>query len=333
MSMIIDWIEQGWSLLQTLGWWSMIGLVFCIAMQCLPLGMYRGINKWGRILLAVAAGALLPMCNFAAIPITIVILRRGAGAGPALAFLGAATLLNPAGGLLAYAYMGLALTVCYVCGAIVLALLVGIVGRYCLELEPPRAEPQRYRFSEALRNTFLDLGPELAFWVFWGVLAEAAWMTFVPASLWQDLLLDPGSASFLECAVMGISRHVCIPDDISLTASLVAAGLRPGGAILFLLLGVCTNLPELFVLWGMAGKKTALFYAAVTILGSIAAALMVELVVGNGFVPQFNLADADQYVALAERFSIRTWMPARIPCAVLLLLLACRGFWLRMKKC
>lgn len=50
---------------------------------------------------------------------------------------------------------------------------------------------------------------------------------------------------FCEAAAAVALRHVCIPDDISLAASLTASGLRPGWTVLLLLMGVSTNLPEL----------------------------------------------------------------------------------------
>lgn len=327
MSLIVNWIEQVWALLQTLGWWIVVGLVLCMVMQCLPLCGCKGINEWGSILLAIAGGVLLPTCNFAVISLAIAVLHRGAGTGAALAFLSAGTLLNPAGILLAYAYMGPVLTAAYVCGAVVLALLVGLAGKHCLRREEPRTELRRRTFSEALRNAFGSMGTELAFWVFLGILAEAALLTVAASGLWQKAVLDPGSVSFSESAVMGIFRHVCIPDDISLTASLVAAGLRPGNAVLFLLMGVCTNLPELFVLLGMSGKKTAGLFGGITTAVSIVMAALTELVAGAGFVPQFNLAEAGTFTHMAELLSIRTWMPARAPCALLLLLMAGRGFW------
>lgn len=332
MDLIKNWLEQMWSLLQTLGWWTAVGLVLCVAVQSL-LSCKGGRKKeWVCIFLAVVGGALLPTCNFAAIAPSVMVLRRGAGTGTALAFLAAATLLNPAGILLAYGYMGPVLASAYVCGAAVLALLAGFAGKCCPGLETARTGVRRLSFPQAVGETFGVFEMELAFRVVLGILAEAVLLAAVPSGLWQNALADPGSISFLESAAMGIFRHVCIPDDVSLAASLAAAGLRPGGVVLFLMMGVCTNLPELSVLWGMAGKKTAALYGGITAAGSVSLAALTELTIGKGFAPRFNLADAGMFTQLAGLLSIRTWIPARVPCALGVFVLSVCGFRNRMRN-
>ena len=212
------------------------------------------------------------------------------------------------------------------------ALLAGFAGKCCPGLETARTGVRRLSFPQAVGETFGVFEMELAFRVVLGILAEAVLLAAVPSGLWQNALADPGSISFLESAAMGIFRHVCIPDDVSLAASLAAAGLRPGGVVLFLMMGVCTNLPELSVLWGMAGKKTAALYGGITAAGSVSLAALTELTIGKGFAPRFNLADAGMFTQLAGLLSIRTWIPARVPCALGVFVLSVCGFRNRMRN-
>jgi hypothetical protein len=156
-------------------------------------------------------------------------------------------------------------------------------------------------------------------------------MALFPASVYRAVLLDPTGASVMEAVAMAILRHVCIPDDLSLVASLVASGLAPGSALLFLLLGVVTNLPDLLTLGGMAGKKAAALFAGLTALCSTAMWGILRLLVEPGFLPRFNLAGTEIYTLWANRLSIGTWMPARLSCALLLLAMGLYGFRKRNK--
>ncbi|MGM9589896.1 MAG: permease [Faecousia sp.] len=320
MTLIQNFAAHFWTLMETLGWWTLLGLLLGWLLRFLPLaGKNNGDGKHWGILGAVVAGALLPMCNFAAVPIAAALLACGAGVGVPLAFLCSATLLNPAGLLLGWAYMGPALTVAYLCGALAAALLAGVAG-------------ERWQSALPERKNNPDMAGALIFWVMLGIAAQAALLTMTPRSLWQNLVLNPRAASLWEAAAAGVFRHVCIPDDISLAASLAASGLRPGWTVLLLMMGVCTNLPELFALYGTAGKKTAGLYLLTTVSVSLLAALLTQWVLGAGFVPQFNLANADRFTRLANLLSIRTWMPAKGPCAWGLLLLFGWTLWRRGRK-
>lgn len=317
------WIEsvwsRFWSLLETLGWWVLLGMLLVWLLQFLPAGNRQKGKKSWHIPAAALLGALLPMCNFAAIPLAAALLTGGAGTGVSLAFLAGATLLNPGGLLLSWGYLGAPLTLAYALSAAGISLLAGFAGGHC-EHEIPRPEG------------FPDFASKLLLWLMLGIIAEAVLLAAAPPSLWQGLVLNPPAASLWETAAAGLLRHVCIPDDISLAASLTASGLRPGWAVLLLLMGVSTNLPELFVLYGVAGKKTAAVYLFTTVSASILAALLTQWVLGPGFVPQFNLANAEGFTALANLLSIRTWMPAKIPCACALLLLSGWALWRRGKQ-
>ena len=326
MSLIVDWAAQAWELLLTLGWWIIMGLTLSTAVQILPLKGCSGRSKNSAILVALVCGALLPVCNFAAISVVVVLLRCGVGTGVCLAFLCAATLLNPAGILSGWAYMGPSLTVAYVLCAVTVAAAVGLTGRQIRI--PAECTLQAMDMRCRIRYIWSNIAPELAFWVVLGVGSEALLMALMPKDLWKQLLMNPKGTSFIQAASAGLFRHVCIPDDVALAASLTATGFRPGCAVLFRLVGVCTNLPELFVLSGMAGTKTAAVYLGVTAAVSVAAAFATELVVGAGFVPHFNLTDAETYTRIANLLSIRTWMSARIPCAIGLSFLACWRCWI-----
>lgn len=322
MRLITDWMVHSWELLQVRGWWFAVGLILCVIVFFLPLKSEK--TQKSRIpFWSVILGALLPVCNFAAIAPAAALHSRGLRTGAVLGFLSAAVLLNPSGMLSAWAYMGPELTTAWIISAAAVSLMAGIAGiRFLTPAEQTASGPSFFSASV----------PQIAFWLVLGTLAQGLLQALAPETLWQTLLLDPAGASFGDAAAAAVTRHVCIPDDTALAASLAATGFPPGWVVLLLTAGICTNLPELFVLYGTAGKKTAAVYAAVTVIFSMAAAILTQLLIGPGFVPQYNLADAEPLIQMASLLTIRTWMPAKIPCALGLLLLAGWGLWQRGRK-
>lgn len=326
MDLITDWLIHIWDLLQVRGWWFAVGLVLCIIVRFLPFKAEAGQSKcipfW-----PVVWGTLLPVCNFSVILPTAALWRRGVQPGAVFAFLSAAVLLNPSGILSGWAYMGPELTAAWVISAAAVSMVAGMVGMHLVPMAKD-AESEGKPHS-TLYHTFSIFAPELALWLALGILAQALLQTLAPIDFWQTLLLNPAGASFGDAVAAGLFRHVCIPDDVALAASMVATGFRPGWAVLFLTVGICTNLPELFVLYGIAGKKAVVVYSVTTVAAGIAAGIAVQLLMGTGFVPQYSLAGTELLVRLASLMTVRTWMSARIPCALALAAFACRGAWLR----
>lgn len=309
MEFLTTYLDRVYQLLLSMGWWVLIGLALCAVLWLLPQKLFR-LAGVPAIVLAVLGGAALPLCNFAVLPVAMGILKRGGRASSALAFLCAASTLNPSSVLLAYGYMGAKLSSAYVCSAFLLALFLGMAAER-LNIE-----------SRPVQPAFLPFASRLSLWVLCGILMQALLQGFFPVA---RLLLDARSVSPLQSALFALCRHVCIPDDISLAASLAASGLAPGSAVLLLLLGAGSNLPELVSLWKMSGKKTALCYIALILFGSALAFVAIQLTMGSGFVPQYSLADAERFVSLSNALSIKTWLPARAVCAAALFLLALCG--------
>ena len=323
MHFINDWIRHVWELVQTVGWWFFVGLLLCIVMKCCLTNRAWTMRGSLPICLAVLGGAALPMCNFAVVPLVACMLLCGSACSTALAFLAAGVLVNPAALLLSYAYMGPVMTGLYALAALLTAFAAGLLGRKLPDL--PLSSEVRGSTKESIRFCLLKLGRRLAAWMLLGIVLEGALLALFPAAEYQALLLAPAENSVLDTALLAVFRHICIPDDIALTASLVASGLTPGKALLFLLLGVGSNLPELTVLWGISGKKTALCFLITLSLGALVFWGLSELLITPHFVPKFSLTGVDAIVQLANRISVRTWMPMRLPCAVALLLMGLSG--------
>lgn len=82
----------------------------------------------------------------------------------------------------------------------------------------------------------------------------------VPPSIIQQYLGNPGLISIFGITVLSAIMYVCAVGHIPFIAALVASGAAPGVAIVFLMSGAATNLPELDQYLQAVGKRTTAIY-------------------------------------------------------------------------
>jgi uncharacterized protein len=243
-------------------------------------------------------GAILPMCSCGVVPLTVSFYLGGVRLAAVMAFTAATPVINPAAVVLSYALLGPKLTLAYVAFGLSAPLLVGYMterwgsrgmGAAAARLEscccsaeaasqPAAAAPAAARFARAMRWGFGTLGPTLGFYIAIGIALAAAVQAFVPAG-WVPSHLGGASPlySLLIVALFGASIYVCAVAQIPLVAAMLAAGAGPGAAIVFLVTGAATNLPELFALQRVLGTRTVAVYVGGLVLLSILAGWGVNL--------------------------------------------------------
>jgi uncharacterized PurR-regulated membrane protein YhhQ (DUF165 family) len=116
-----------------------------------------------------------------------------------------------------------------------------------------------------------------------------------------------------------------------MVATLLAAGAGPGAAIVFLVTGTATNLPELFTLYKTIGKRIVLIYTGTLVLSSILCGFLINLWLLPGFSIHFNpLAHLDQ-ITFSQCFSLNPELLLNTLSALAIALLAAFGLYTRLK--
>ena len=164
--------------------------------------------------------------------------------------------------------------------AAILALLAGwLVGRAAVVIGSGpadtgacHAEPQIARRSpgvvikEALRFGFGEAVDHSAAWILLGLGIAA----LVSPYLDKDWLV--GVPPFLQvacAAILGLPLYVCASGSTPLAAMLVANGVSPGAAIALLLTGPATNVTTFGLLSDLHGRKTAITFGVLIMVGAI----------------------------------------------------------------
>jgi hypothetical protein len=175
-----------------------------------------------------------------------------------------------------------------------------------------------------------DLGPSLGYYLALGIGLAAVLAAVVPADVLRAQL-GTSWLGLLAAALVGASMYVCAVAHIPLVASLLAAGAGPGAAIVFLVTGTATNLPELVVLYKSIGRRTVILYTLTLILGSVAAGIAVNLWLGPDYrVPLDPLRSLD-LLEQAENWSLGVPFALAVSSAAIVIGLAAWGTARRLR--
>lgn len=289
-------------LLLEAGFWIVVSLVAAgLIHEFMDTGrVQRAMRKSGAasVPAGMALGAMLPICSCGVIPLTVGFYLGGVRLAAVIAFTIATPVINPAAVVLSYALLGPQLTLAYVAFGVVAPLVVGYLTERWgdTRLNPVAARLQscccpatragssasatspRRRLWRALRWGFGELGPTLGFYIGIGIALASMLGAFVPAG-WISSHLGGAApfASLLWVALFGASIYVCAVAHIPLVAAMLAAGASPGVAIVFLVTGAATNLPEIVALTRVLGARTVALYVGGVVALSILTGWLVNL--------------------------------------------------------
>lgn len=128
---------------------------------------------------------------------------------------------------------------------------------------------------ECLKYAFIELPGEIAKWMLIGILLAGIISYAIPETLIQEYL-GGGFSSMLVMLVIGIPLYICATASTPLAASLVAKGMSPGTAFVFLLAGPATNAATITMVARFLGKRSAVLYVGVISLCAIGAGILLD---------------------------------------------------------
>ena len=244
--------------------------------------MMGGSSGLGGILRAVAIGVPLPICSCGVLPIAAGLRKHGAGKGPTAALLISTPQTGIDSILATYALLGPVFAV----ARPVAAALTGIAGGIAVSavggedaaaapVEEASAAPRGIKaiFWQGYRRLFGSVARPLAA----GLVISALVTVLVPDSFFADAFRGNDWIAMPVMALVGFPMYVCSTASIPIAASLVAKGVSPGAAFVFLMVGPAMNAMSLTTVSALVGRKAAAVYVAVIIIGAILCGMAINL--------------------------------------------------------
>lgn len=221
-------------------------------------------------------GVPMPLCSCGVLPFAAGLRREGAGRGATLAFLTSTPQTGVDSILVAYSFFGLPFALLKVA----VAFISGVVGGYFTGLLPEEREEARQGgngpdgdteaakpsrgvvgwFAEMLRYAFTNILRDIALWLLIGVVIAGVVAHFFPPHSGTLGVFKNPFLYYPVILLISIPLYVCSTASVPIAYSLVAAGVPPGAALVFLMAGPATNAATVAVVSKTLGKRSAVLY-------------------------------------------------------------------------
>lgn len=227
---------------------------------------------------AALIGVPMPLCSCGVLPTAIALHRDGASKGATTAFLISTPQTGVDSILVSASFLGWPFALFKVVAAFVTGLFGGaLVNRFePAEEVAEQAWPIETDDSgkggivEALRYALFDLLASIDLWIIAGVVIAAAIATLVPDDLFAAQPWSQGLAGMLLMLAIALPLYICTTGSVPIAASLVAAGMPAGAALVFLMAGPATNIATIGALYRALGVRVLSAYLATVVIMSIA---------------------------------------------------------------
>jgi len=293
----------------------LLGIVVAGALHLvLPVGMvarHLGGRGVGSVFKASALGVPLPLCSCGVVPVAASLKKSGASSGATVGFL----VTTPTSGvdsiLATYSLLGGAFTLLRVGVSFVIGLAAGIatsLGLRKREETPAADKPDADADADAkkgfvvrgLAYGFGELLGGIARPLLYGTLLGGLIAYLLPPGILGEYV-GTGLLSYLVMLVVAIPLYVCASGSIPLAAALMAKGISPGAALIFLIAGPATNAATMTVVSKMLGRRALFIFLGFLVAGSFAAGIATDAFFGwfPALLPDFSTVGAHHMSGLS----------------------------------
>jgi uncharacterized membrane protein YraQ (UPF0718 family) len=233
-------------------------------------------------------GVPLPLCSCGVIPVAMSLRKRGASKGATIAFL----LSTPQTGVDSIFVTWALLGPVFMIARPLIALITGIVGGVAVDMfdrkesaipaiEDDDDSPEnKNSLTMGLRHAFIVLPRDIGVAMLIGLVIAAIIAVAVPDDFFADKIGTGIGAMFIMMLV-GIPLYVCATASVPIAAALIAKGLTPGAALVFLMTGPATNAAGFVMIWKILGTRTAIIYLLTVAVCAIVSGLLLDAVFSN----------------------------------------------------
>jgi len=131
---------------------------------------------------------------------------------------------------------------------------------------------------KALRYAFFVLPADIGKAMLVGLVIAAVISILMPDDFFSTYLaFGGGILAMVVMMAIGIPMYVCSAASVPIAAALIAKGLNPGAAMVFLMTGPATNAAAFTTLWSVLGKKTAVLYLVSVVIAAFTSGFLIDL--------------------------------------------------------
>ncbi len=281
-----------WRILLALAPWMLLGMGIAGALHVmLPTNfVHRHLGgRWG-VVKAVLLGVPLPLCSCGVIPAGLGLKRDGASNGSAVGFLISTPQTGVDSMLVSASFLGWPFAVF----KLVSATVTGLAGGFLTDAlgSPEDAAGIDGASSSAAERSVgaavdhaVEILRSIWRWVVFGIVVSAAIEVFVPAEFFADWVGRGPLLPTLAVLLVSVPLYVCATASVPIAAALVASGMPPGAALVFLVAGPATNVATMGAIFRGLGPRVLTIYLTVIVSGSVAFGFAFDFLLESGTGP------------------------------------------------
>ena len=248
-----------------------------------------GGNNIGSVFKAALFGVPLPLCSCGVVPTAVYLKNSGASKAAVTSFL----ISTPQTGIdsisATWGMLGPLFAVFKALAALIIGTAGGIAdfildrrNEETKELQEQKreqntvktAEIERYpglwgKVKEMFRYAFFELLDDIAVNFIIGLAIAAVISIAIPDDFFNSTFLSNPFVSMVLMVIIGIPMYICSTSSIPIAVALIANGVAPGAAYVFLVAGPATNAASLAIIGKALGRKTTIRYLTTIIAGSM----------------------------------------------------------------
>ena len=236
----------------------------------------------------------MPLCSCSVIPVATSLYRNGASRGATVSFLSSTPQTGLDSILATYSLMGTSFTLV----RLVVSFLSGLISGLLIEAFTTKQNPKSPS-NESPNTSYCEFSnpsqedsskscccknkpsqrtllkacatdsspfPQILHTLILALLIAGLIATLLPSGWLEGNAFSHGLAAFCIATLISLPLYVCATASIPMAYAFVAAGLSPGAALVFLIVGPATNTATMATVWKLMGRKAALLYVASLIL-------------------------------------------------------------------
>ena len=293
--LFIEVLYNSWSLLTEMAPYLITGFFVAGLLKWLinPTFVRQQLGKQSlrSVFKATIIGIPMPLCSCSVIPVAASIRKSGASKGATASFLSSTPQTGVDSILATYALMGgfftfVRVLVAFITG-IISGLVVQLITKKSVQKKPLITEDKltyinsiaqdsnlealapdkkstynnylSTNLPQALQHGLIILPADLFRALTFGILIAGMITTFVPESL-LSTHIGEGYKGFFFATIVSLPLYICATASIPMAYALIGAGLSPGAALIFLIIGPATNTTTISAAWTLIGRQATFIY-------------------------------------------------------------------------
>ena len=295
MELFLDYliilVKEMWTLSVDMAPYILLGMlvsgIISVFVNSDMIFKHIGPKNFTSTLKSTLFGVPLPLCSCGVIPVAATLRESGASKGSTVSFLVSTPQTGVDSVFLTYGMLGPAFALFRPIAAFFSGILSGVVinnfdedEHYYTRKEDLEKNNQlqfKDKIISGVKYGFISLPADIVVPLFKGLLVAAAISIFLPPDYIANHFTSNKYVQSLTMLAISIPFYVCATASIPVAVALMAKGISPGAAFIFLMAGPATNASSIAVIKNILGAKTLYFYLALISFSAIIFGLTFDL--------------------------------------------------------